>query len=103
MKHLFVTAAALLAFALPAHAAPANFTNCNAVDASGNLHVEITQGDHFAVDISGPHTDRVEAHVRGDTLVLGTHHSWLDFNVGTAATVRIVMPALRAIDTSAGV
>lgn len=100
MKRHYILAAAAFAFAAPAFAETRNLAGFDAVNASGRLSVQIEQGPGFVVDITGPRAERVEALVRNGVLVLATPHNWFGF--GQDANVRVTLPALRAIESSAG-
>lgn len=101
MKTILLAAAAALGCIGPAAAEPRALAGFDAIEASGRLSVQIEQGAAFAVDIAGPRADRVEARVQGGVLVLATPHNWFGF--GQDANVRVTLPALRAIESAAGV
>ena len=101
MRPVFALAAIALLAATPASAESRALSGFTAIEASGRLRVEVSQGPHFSVDIDGQRADRVVARVDGDTLALSTGPNW--FRSGIDANVRVVMPALTALESSAGV
>ncbi|MBS0386563.1 MAG: DUF2807 domain-containing protein [Proteobacteria bacterium] len=97
-----VLALVLLFAASPAQAEVRNLSGFDAIDASGSLNVEVAMGPQFSVQVEGSHPDRVLSSVSGNRLVLRTQHSWFSFNMGPTASVRVTMPSVRALQTSAG-
>ncbi len=101
MRLHYILAAAGLGLPTPAFAETRDLSGFDAIDASGRLSVQIEQGPQFAVEITGPRVERVEALVRNGVLVLATPHNWFGF--GQDANVRVTLPSLRAIESQAGV
>jgi hypothetical protein len=103
MRYLLVSAA-LLGFAVPAHAADANLTGFNAIDAQGQYRVEVTIGDHYAVSVEGPDASGVQIRNSEHTLELRqiAKTGWFGGSHRLNAVVHIVTPSLNAITSSRG-
>lgn len=93
--------AASLLLATPAHAETRALSGFESVSAAGRVEVEITIGAQYAVELTGPRTNQVITRVVNGQLEIETRRNSGGWR-GRDAHVRITMPALRALDVSAG-
>jgi hypothetical protein len=101
MTRLLVPAILALAMAAPAAAETRNLSGFTKVSASAGFDVDVTVGQGFRVDVTGPGADRTVTRVQGDTLIVeptpGMH--W-----GRRPEVRVsvTMPSVTGLSTSSG-
>jgi len=102
MKALFAATAVLgLVLAGAASAEPRQVSGFTGVDASSGAEVEITIGQAYSVDVSGPGAQRIITEVQGNVLRVHPQQTW-GFSVRRRALVRITMPSLNSLGASSG-
>lgn len=101
MRFVFGLVAASVVFVTPAFAETRALSGFESVSAAGRVEVEIAIGPQFSVELTGPRTDQVITRVIDGQLEIETRRNSGRWR-GRDAHVRITMPALRALDVSAG-
>ena len=71
------------------------------VVASGGLHVEITAGAPFDVEVTGPRPELIMTKLSGTNLVIRPRHSMFDWGGFPNHLVRVSVPELEKISSSA--
>src|ERR1044071_4650280 len=106
MKTIAVGALAIgvLALGLVANSAKAenrNLQGFSAIGAEGPLHVDVTVGDRYAVEVTGSDADKIVTTVEGDRLRIKTNE-WRIFGPYRRydAAVRVVTPRIEALSAS---
>jgi phage shock protein PspC (stress-responsive transcriptional regulator) len=80
-----------------------DLTDFNAIDVSGAADIEITQGDHYSVNIEGDEDkDRYDLHKTGSTLIIefADHgkNFWKNHIGSKNVKIKIVMPELKKLE-----
>lgn len=84
-----------------AMAAPRDHSGFTRVDASAGTDVEVTVGQSFSVDVSGPGAERVVTRVSGQTLIIERQRGW-SLGAPRQALVRVTMPRVEGLSASSG-
>lgn len=100
MRTLLLSVAAVAVLVGAAHAEPRQLSGFTRVSASAGTQVEITVGQAFSVDVSGPDAARIITRVSGDTLIVEPERG--NWRGRRNATVRVTMPAVQELDASSG-
>lgn len=101
MRLILAGCALAMACTGTAFAEPRNHSGFTRVDASAGTDVEVTVGQGFSVDVSGPGADRVITRVSGQTLVVERRRGF-SFGPGRSAQVRVTMPRVEGLSASSG-
>lgn len=106
MKAIFAPALVVLATTLVAGAATAEPRNVGAferVRAQDAIRVDISPGDQFSVDVSGPEAARVRTEINGDTLQISEiNRPLFGHDRHVAATIHVIMPHVAGIASTKG-
>lgn len=103
MRILLVASAAALALATGAAAETRALSGFTAVAAEDQIEVFISQGQGYAVDVTGADAARVRTRIEGDTLKISqANRGWFGPRRELDATVRITMPRIDAIAAARG-
>ena len=104
MKRLLTAAVACAALVGPAMAETRNVSGFSQVSASGNYDVQVTTGDHFAVEVSGADASHIQTRLRGHELRIEADTPfWRGDTPHMAATVNVTLPRLDGLDASRGI
>jgi hypothetical protein len=103
MNKLIAPALIALALAAPAAAETRNLRDFDSVSASDRVEVEVVQGDHFAVEVTGPDADRVTTIVDDrDLRIRQRSRTWFGNVPRVDARVRVVMPNIEGLAAARG-
>ncbi|ANP44531.1 GIN domain-containing protein [Candidatus Viadribacter manganicus] len=104
MRSTLITAAALVALVSSAHAQTRNLSNFSGVSAADRIHVEVSQGENYRVEVFGSDASRVQTRVDNDgTLeIRRTNRPFWGETPPIDATVRVTMPTVRRLASSRG-
>ena len=106
MKTMIAPAVVVLAATFAASVASAEpravaaFESVRAEDA---IRVDISRGDQFSVDVSGPEASRIRTEVNGNTLQISEiNRPWFGHDRRVAATIQVTMPRFAGIASAKG-
>jgi hypothetical protein len=86
-----------------ANAEPRNVGAFESVRAQDAIRVDISRGDQFSVDVSGPEAARVRTEINGDTLQISEiNRPWFGHDRHVAATIHVTMPHVAGIASAKG-
>jgi hypothetical protein len=101
MRLILAGCALLAASAGAASAEPRNLTGFTGVEANAGTDVNVTVGQGYSVDVSGPGADRVVTRLSGHTLVVEREHGF-HWGASPRAQVRVTMPRVDGLSASSG-
>lgn len=99
MRLILAGCALVAVMAGTAAAEPRNASGFTRVHASAATNVEVTVGQGFSVDVSGPGADRVITRVSGQTLIVERPRGF-HFGPAPRALVRVSMPRADGLEAS---
>jgi hypothetical protein len=105
MKAMFVPVLVGLAVlaASGASAEPRTVGAFDSIRAQDALRVDISRGDQFSVDVSGPEAARVRTEINGGTLQISEiNRPWFGHDRHVAATIHVTMPRVAGIASAKG-
>jgi hypothetical protein len=102
MRDVLISVALVLAVALPAYAETRALSGFSEISASEGVQIEVSQGDTYAVEVTGRDADKIVTTVHGDRLDI-TRRGFFHFGAGPEARVRVTMPHLNALRAQSGV
>lgn len=102
MRDILISAALVLAVALPAAAETRALSGFSEISARNGIRLEISQGDAYAVEVLGRDASKITTNVAGDRLII-SRRGFFNFGPGPDARVRVTLPRLSALEASSGV
>jgi hypothetical protein len=82
---------------------PRNVGAFDSIRVQDAIRVDISRGDQFSIDVSGPEAGRVRTEVNGHTLQISEiNRPWFGHDRTVAATIHVTMPHVSAIAASKG-
>ncbi|MGE3928551.1 MAG: DUF2807 domain-containing protein [Hyphomonadaceae bacterium] len=102
-KLLYAAAAAITTAAPAAFAETRDHAGFTAVEAAGNVEVQVIQGARFSVVVDDARADRVLTRVYGDTLEIDMRNNWSLFGGGhPPGRVTVTLPTITGLGAAAG-
>ncbi|MGH6950632.1 MAG: GIN domain-containing protein [Vitreimonas sp.] len=103
MKHVVSLALAACALAGAANAETRNASGFTEINAADRVTVEVTVGETYLVQVTGPDAERVRTHVDGRTLRISDRdRPWFGRAPDLDATVRVTAPRVAGVAAARG-